>query len=60
MKTQIRKGGETLNSRTQKVARFGLLTALSLVLGLLDRAVPVSALLGGFVPGIKLDRKSVV
>ena len=49
-----------MNSRTQKVARFGLLTALSLVLGLLDRAVPVSALLGGFVPGIKLGLANTV
>ena len=45
---------------TQKIARFGLLTALALVLGLLDRAVPVSALLGGFVPGIKLGLANTV
>ena len=45
---------------TQRIARFGLLTALALVLGLLDRAVPVSALLGGFVPGIKLGLANTV
>lgn len=45
---------------TQKIARFGLLTALALVLGLMDRAVPVSALLGGFVPGIKLGLANTV
>ena len=45
---------------TQKIARFGLLTALALILGLLDRAVPVSALLGGFVPGIKLGLANTV
>ena len=45
---------------TQKIARFGLLTALALVLGLLDRAVPVSAILGGFVPGIKLGLANTV
>lgn len=53
-------GGNTVRSRTQMVARFGLLTALALVLGLMDRAVPVSALLGGFVPGIKLGLANTV
>ena len=45
---------------TQKIARFGLLTALALVLGLMDRAIPVSTLLGGFVPGIKLGLANTV
>ena len=49
-----------MRTKTQKIARFGLLTALALVLGLLDRAVPVSALLGGFVPGIKLGLANTV
>ena len=49
-----------MNERTKEIARFGLLTALALVLGLLDRAVPVSALLGGFVPGIKLGLANTV
>ena len=47
-------GGENVRQQTQKIARFGLLTALALILGLLDRAIPVSALLGGVLPGIKL------
>ena len=54
------RGGKTLRPATQKIARFGLLTALALVLGLLDRAVPVSALLGGVVPGIKLGLANTV
>lgn len=45
---------------TQKIARFGLLTALALVLGLMDRAIPLSALLGGAVPGIKLGLANTV
>ena len=49
-----------MNSAAQKVARFGLLTALALVLGLIDRAVPVSALLGGALPGIKLGLANTV
>ena len=43
-----------MNTATRKVAQFGLLTALALVLGLLDRAIPLTALLGGAAPGIKL------
>ena len=49
-----------MNSATQKIARFGLLTALALVLGLIDRAIPVSALLGGAAPGIKLGLANTV
>ena len=49
-----------MNRTTQKIARFGLLTALALILGLLDRAVPVSAFLGGFIPGIKLGLANTV
>ena len=45
---------------TQKIARFGLLTALALVLGLMDRAIPLSALLGGAAPGIKLGLANTV
>lgn len=48
------------SSVSEKTARFALLTALALVLGLLDRAVPLSALLGGFVPGIKLGLANTV
>ena len=49
-----------MNSITQKVARFGLLTALALVLGLVDRAIPLTALLGGAAPGIKLGLANTV
>ena len=45
---------------TQRIARFGLLTALALVLGLMDRAIPLSALLGGAAPGIKLGLANTV
>ncbi len=49
-----------MNTATLKVARFGLLTALALVLGLLDRAIPLTALLGGAAPGIKLGLANTV
>ena len=45
---------------TQRIARFGLLTALALVLGLMDRAIPLSVLLGGALPGIKLGLANTV
>ena len=45
---------------TKRIAQFGLLTALALVLGLIDRAVPVTAILGGAVPGIKLGLANTV
>ena len=49
-----------MNTATQRIARFGLLTALALVLGLLDRAIPLTALLGGAAPGIKLGLANTV
>jgi len=49
-----------LNESAKRVARFGLLTALALVLGLIDRAIPLSALLGGAVPGIRLGLANTV
>ena len=49
-----------MNASTKRIARFGLLTALALVLGLIDRAVPLTALLGGAVPGIKLGLANTV
>ena len=52
--------GKKLNTATKRITRFGLLAALSLVLGYLDRAVPLSALLGGVVPGIKLGLANTV
>jgi len=49
-----------LNSNASKVARFGMLTALALVLGWLDRAIPVTWFLSGAVPGIKLGLANTV
>ena len=49
-----------MNASTKRIARFGLLTALALVLGLIDRASPLTALLGGAVPGIKLGLANTV
>lgn len=49
-----------MNPTAKKVAHFGLLVALSLVLGLMDRALPLSALLGGYIPGVKLGLANTV
>lgn len=49
-----------MRSKAQIVARFGLLAALSLVLGYFDRAIPITWLLGGAVPGIKLGLANTV
>ena len=45
---------------TRNIARFGLMTALALVLGYLDRAIPVTWFLSGAVPGIKLGLANTV
>ena len=45
----------------QKTARFGLLLALALVLGLADRAIPLGSLIGGgTLPGIRLGLANTV
>lgn len=49
-----------MNKKAKQVARFGLLVALALVLGYFDRAIPLSALLGGAIPGIKLGLANTV
>lgn len=49
-----------MKSTAQRVARFGLLAALSLVLGYFDRAIPLTMLLSGAVPGIKLGLANTV
>ncbi len=49
-----------MNAKTQKIARFGLMTALALVLGWMDRAIPVTWFLSGAVPGIKLGLANTV
>ena len=45
---------------SRKIAFFALCVALMLVLGLLDRALPLSALLSGGVPGLKLGLANTV
>ena len=50
----------SLHSPARRIALFAMLTALSLVLGWVDRAVPLSALLGGGIPGIKLGLANTV
>ena len=49
-----------MRPETRRVARFGLLTALALILGLLDRAIPLAGLLGGALPGVKLGLANTV
>lgn len=49
-----------MSESTKRITRFGLLTALALVLGFLDRAIPLTAILGGAVPGIKLGLANTV
>ena len=49
-----------MNATTKRIAQFGLLTALMLVLGLADRAIPLSAILGGGIPGIRLGLANTV
>ena len=49
-----------MRSKSQIGARVGLLAALSLVLGYFDRAIPITWLLGGAVPGIKLGLANTV
>ena len=46
--------------KARKVPIFGLLLALSLVLGYIDRATPLTWLLGGAIPGIKLGLANTV
>ena len=48
------------DTTAKKVARFGLLVALSLVLGLMDRAIPLTWFLSGAIPGIKLGLANTV
>jgi len=49
-----------VNPTAKRVAQFGILVALSLVLGFFDRAIPLSAVLGGAVPGVKLGLANTV
>ena len=49
-----------MDTKAKTVATFGLLAALSLVLGYVDRAIPLTWFLGGAVPGIKLGLANTV
>ena len=49
-----------MRPETKRIARFGLLTAMMLILGLLDRAIPLGSLLGGALPGVKLGLANTV
>lgn len=57
---RMKKESPAVNRDSDKVALYGLCIALMLVLGLLDRAVPLSALLSGAVPGLKLGLANTV
>ncbi len=57
---KVRKGETRMNAKTLRTAQFGLMTALALVLGWLDRAIPVTWFLSGAVPGIKLGLANTV
>ena len=49
-----------MKQRSQKVALYGLLIALMLVLGLMDKAIPITWFLSGVIPGIKLGLANTV
>lgn len=48
------------HTAARRLARFGLLVALALVLSWLDRAIPVTWFLSGAIPGIKLGLANTV
>ncbi|MGI6192813.1 MAG: Gx transporter family protein [Christensenellales bacterium] len=43
--------------RTEKIAYFGLLTAMAIVLGYIERTIPI---LDGSIPGVKLGLSNVI
>ena len=49
-----------MNESTRRITLFGLLTALALVLGWMDRAIPLASILGGTIPGIRLGLANTV
>lgn len=49
-----------MERRSRKVALYGLLIALMLVLGLLDKSVPITWFLSGALPGVKLGLANTV
>jgi heptaprenyl diphosphate synthase len=46
-----------LRIRTEKIAYFGLLTAMAIVLGYIERTIPI---LDGSIPGVKLGLSNVI
>lgn len=49
-----------MKRKSEAVALYGLLVALMLVLGLLDKAIPITWFLSGAIPGIKLGLANTV
>lgn len=49
-----------MKPKSQRVALYGLLVALMLVLGLLDKSIPITWFLSGAIPGIKLGLANTV
>lgn len=49
-----------MNRHSKRVALYGLLVALMLVLGLMDKAIPITWFLSGAIPGIKLGLANTV
>lgn len=49
-----------MKRNSRRVALYGLLVALMLVLGLMDKAIPITWFLSGAIPGIKLGLANTV
>ena len=49
-----------MKGNSRRVALYGLLVALMLVLGLLDKSIPITWFLSGAIPGIKLGLANTV
>ena len=49
-----------MKPKSRRVALYGLLVALMLVLGLLDKSIPITWFLSGAIPGIKLGLANTV
>lgn len=49
-----------MKRKSKAVALYGLLIALMLVLGLLDKAIPITWFLSGAIPGVKLGLANTV
>ena len=49
-----------MSGQTNRIARLSIMIALMLVLGWLDRAIPLGSILGGSLPGVKLGLANTV